>query len=678
MVDGESAGTVGELLAERRRRMFVGRRAEQDVLTAALTGGRRPVRVLYVHGPGGIGKSSLLRMYGDLAAERGMKVVRVDGRSVEPTPAAVLEVAGDISGGAVLLVDTFEELAVLGDWFRTDFLPRLPADVLTVLAGREPPGPAWLADPGWSELLRVIPLRNLDQGECREYLTARGVPGEWHDRSIDISHGHPLGLSLLADLVASGGEAVEDPLTPDLVAALLRSFVDVVPTGPQRVALEICALARTTNEALLRDGLGVEDARDLFTWLRGLSFIESGPDGLAPHDLAREALVADLRWRDPEEYDRIFRRIQAHVLGRLRTSTGRQQQRFLYDAKYMHRHQGVGRGWVDWDTFGRHYPDAARPGDLPGILELIRRWEGEESAAIAEHWWRLQPTGFQVVRDHDGGLRGVLATIELTRATDADLSVDPGAVAALRHAEAAVRRRPDEVITQLRFAVDREAYQDASPTVNLGPVLSIQHWLGTPRLAASYLTFHQPERREEFLTFYEIPRAVDADFEVGGRSYGLFVRDFHRLRLDDWLLVMFDRDLAGDPGPSHRPARVEPVLLSEPDFAQGVRAALRDLRRPDALARNPLVRSALVLDRARNGDATEQLATLVRRTVERLADDERDHKLYRVLDRTYLRPAPTQERAAELLDLPLSTYKRQLSRGVERVIADLWHQELEH
>jgi hypothetical protein len=31
----------------------------------------------------------------------------------------------------------------------------------------------------------------------------------------------------------------------------------------------------------------------------------------------------------------------------------------------------------------------------------------------------------------------------------------------------------------------------------------------------------------------------------------------------------------------------------------------------------------------------------------------RADNLHRVLDRTYLRPAPTQEKAAELLDLPL-------------------------
>jgi hypothetical protein len=227
----------------------------------------------------------------------------------------------------------------------------------------------------------------------------------------------------------------------------------------------------------------------------------------------------------------------------------------------------------------------------------------------------------------------------------------------------------------MRFCLDREAYQDPSPTMNLGPVVSIQHWLRTPRLAADFLTFHEPARREEFFAFYEIPRAVGADFEVGGRGYGLFVRDFRRLPLDDWLRVMFDRDLAGDPGETGEP-RTEPVLLSEPGFGQAVRDALRDLHHPDALARNPLTRSALILRQASDGDPVESLGRVVRSAVERLAGNERDQKLHRVLDRTYLRPAATRERAAEVLGLPLSTYKRQLQRAVERVIADLWRQEL--
>ena len=135
----------------------------------------------------------------------------------------------------------------------------------------------------------------------------------------EVAHGHPLGLSLLADVVARGGQAAADPLTPDLVGTLLRRFVEVVPSGGHRRALEVCALARVTTEALLREALGLEDANELFAWLRELSFVESGPEGVFPHDLARDALEADLRWRDPDGYRRVLRGIRGHVNGRLRT-----------------------------------------------------------------------------------------------------------------------------------------------------------------------------------------------------------------------------------------------------------------------------------------------------------------------------------------------------------------------
>jgi hypothetical protein len=54
----------------------------------------------------------------------------------------------------------------------------------------------------------------------------------------------------------------------------------------------------------------------------------------------------------------------------------------------------------------------------------------------------------------------------------------------------------------------------------------------------------------------------------------------------------------------------------------------------------------------------------------------RSEKLFRALDRTYFHPAPTQEVAAELLDLPFSTYRRHLKSGIEQVIEALWQHEI--
>ena len=62
--------------------------------------------------------------------------------------------------------------------------------------------------------------------------------------------------------------------------------------------------------------------------------------------------------------------------------------------------------------------------------------------------------------------------------------------------------------------------------------------------------------------------------------------------------------------------------------------------------------------------------------VDALRADPRGEKLVRALDRTYLRPAPTQEAAAELLGLPFSTYRGHLTRGLERVVDWLWQREL--
>ena len=692
MVEMGSARTLGDLLASRRRRRFVGRASEIELFRVALDSADPLFSMLHVHGPAGIGKTRLLDVFAGLAADAGASIVRVDGRDLVPSPPAVLEALRGVlqvpdgegaivgpsdSGRLVVLFDTYERLGPLDDWVRTTLLPRLPATALTVVAGRTPPGPAWRADPAWRELLRVLSLRNLSPEESRQYLQACGVDPARHGQLVEVAHGHPLGLSLLADVVVRGGEAAADPLTPDLVRTLLRQFLEVAPSGLHRRALEVCGLARVTTEALLREVLALEDAHELFAWLRELSFVESGPDGMFPHDLARDALEADLRWRDPEGYRRVFRGVRGHIHGRLKASRGHEQQRAIFDAKFLFRRLPGILSPVDWDAWGQDYPELARPGDREPILDTVLAWEGTASAAIAARWWELQPEGFFVVRGQDGVVSGFLALVDLTRASPQDIAADPGARAAWDYAQRHGPPRPGETVTQSRFVIDRMAYQGPSPTLNATPILTMQRYLQTPKLAWDFLTLAEPERWDDYFAAADLPRAVGADFWVGGRRYGLFAHDFRRVPVDALLELVTERALAQDVTPPSPTVQPPLLVLSQPEFDQSVRQALRDLRRADLLGRNPLLRTRLVRDRAEGREPSAAvLEALVRAAVLTLREHPRDDKLLRAVDRTFLRPAATQERAAAALGLPFSTYRRHLTQGVGRVVAWLWDQEV--
>lgn len=100
----------------------------------------------------------------------------------------------------------------------------------------------------------------------------------------------------------TGGEEAQWTPPHDVIGALLTRLVGQVPSPLHRQALEVSAHVRTTTEGLLRAVLPEADAGALFGWLRRLSFMTSVPSGLHPHDVVREALDADLAWRDPERY----------------------------------------------------------------------------------------------------------------------------------------------------------------------------------------------------------------------------------------------------------------------------------------------------------------------------------------------------------------------------------------
>ncbi|MBX6341812.1 MAG: AAA family ATPase, partial [Thermomicrobiaceae bacterium] len=422
-------GRLAGRLSAARHRGFIGRTAERALFAAALAAAEPPFQVLYVVGPGGVGKTALLEEFRQLCDDAQVPTVFLDARQIEPTPSAFLDaLRGALGPGehaaplaalaayprVVLFLDTCETLAPLEGWLHESFLPQVPERALVVLASRTPPPLTWRSDAGWQRVARVLALRNLSPEESRVFLDSRGVPPAPHGPVRQFTPGHPLALSLVAELFRQRpGTRFQPEATPDIVKALLEQLVQKVPGPAHRAALEACALVRIMTEGLLAAMLNLPDAHEIFEWLRGLSFMESERQGLRPHDTTREVLAADLRWRNPDWYAELHRRARAYYVARLHQSQGQEQQRILLDFVYLHRDNLVVRPYYDWSTAGQVLADAPRADDWPTLLDMVAAHEGPESAALARHWLQRQPEGVLVVRGPDEGVAGFMASVAL-------------------------------------------------------------------------------------------------------------------------------------------------------------------------------------------------------------------------------------------------------------------------
>ena len=692
--------TMAERVAAQRRQEFVGR-AEEVAALHALLEGTRDGAVLFVSGPGGVGKTTLLARYADLGRELGRIVVRLDARELPPIASAYLaEIAtqcgldptGDPSqsiagvGRLLLLIDTTERLTSLDRWLREDLLPSLAADAVAVLAGRDPPSVAWRTDPGWRGLVQALHLQNFDREESRTLLEHRGVAGAHHADALAFTRGHPLALALVADVAAQGGDAGPTAELRGVVDTLLGTLVETVPSPLHRRALEACAQVLTTTEPLLAELLDVPDAHEMFAWLRSLSIVEIGPRGLYPHDLARDTLDAELRWRHPEQCAEIHRRAGAAYRRQFYAVPPALQQQVLVEYVFLHRDNPVlGPFVTDSAESGLDLralvatPATAEERDV--VIDMVARQEGAESARLAAFWMDRQPGSMLLVRGPDGEILGLVGTLALDRVDRDDRTQDP----AVDHVSTLLEHRggldPGETAGFFRFWMQREGYQELGPIQLFITLHFVRYYLATRGLAFSFVYYADPDLWADICAYSDFVRLPDADFSVEGRSYGVFGHDWRRTPPLAWLELLGERELTdGVLSPPQEPAEAgRPVRrLTEEDFAAAVKQTLTGLGRATGLRGSPLLDAPLVASRvpvdADDWARSEELRARIAAAAARLEASPRDRRGFRAVHHTYLQPAATQAAAAELLELPTTTYRRHLAWGIAR-IAELLRQE---
>ena len=613
------------------------------------------VRILFVHGPGGIGKTTLTRELARLARREERPVFSVDAREVPPSPQALSE-ALELATGAdrpLVLIDSFELIESSAAYVRDALIPELPSGSALCIAGRNPPARGWF-EGSFAESIEEIRLRPLSEDAARALLLEQGVDPGTADRIAKWSQGNPLALRLASRLAREGWDWQADQDSPpeELVRALIRRLGETDVGAGHIPTLGVAAIARSTTPGLLAAALPDHDASAEWEWLASRGFVEPVGEGVALHALLRDAVRSDLRRRDPLLARSLKRRIADHLYA-MAESTGELNR--VVDLSYLIEDPAMRWGFM-WESTASYYLDSPRPGDADEIDQIFDRGDvtpigGGEAAwkATRDYFARMPELGL-VAKDVDGRIVGF--TFVPTTAVDApELERMPLVGPCLRHART---HEPEGEAVVMPYMCDLTGDPASGMIGMLSNAAILRTTRSNPRYA--YMTIDREiDLGRAFAEAVGAARVPEADTRIGDTWADGWLIDFGPGGFLANQRELVYRELELEPPP-------RPKAPDRSVHAERVRDALRHIGEPTELAGSPLA----------IGEGVEERAESVRRllvdAIESAFGEKPTERLLReVLVHGYLRPATSHEAAAAEVHLSRSAYFRRLKQAVERL-----------
>ena len=642
--------TLGARLARLDEGRFVGREEELDFFDRLLVD-EPPASVVLVHGPGGIGKSTLLRAVARRAELRGWTPVFVEGREMPPVADAVATALAPAltAERPLILFDTWERMTALGGYLRRELLPSLPGHAVVVIAGRRSPDSAWYQG-GWETVSVDVELTPLSTAESHELLAAHGAGDEARMESIVAwTGGSPLALTLAASAMRDPSWSPEAGLErPETVKALIRQLAEAEMAGGNVGALGVASIVRVTTVDLLREVLPRTDAEAAYRWLSERTFAEPLGEGVTLHELVRKALRADLRLRHPEWERELRRRVADYFWSR----AIRGDLLISIDLAHLVDNPMIRWGY-SWEGSIDHRIDDARPGDVDAILPLVqdrldRRWWG-----FTARFFEEAPDRVAIARGRDDELCGFQISVTPVNAPDFCRD-DPLLGPWLEHAR---ELSPDGSAVLWHDSIDFTGNPELRVQAMLGMAGVLRSGLDNPRYA--YLPIApQMKAAQEFAQALGCRHIADLDVTVGRQTLECWLLDY-----GPGGLIGRQRELVYHELGIRTPT---PELPDNTDYAEAVRSALRDFHVPHSLASNPLAHGWTQTERV------ESVRSQIRAAAQQAFGDTPNEKLlHEILVRGYLEPAASHELAADELCVSRSTYFRRLRAAAERVAEHL-------
>ncbi|MCU1393621.1 MAG: hypothetical protein JWM34_2049 [Ilumatobacteraceae bacterium] len=647
---------LGDVAARLDAERFVGRASELAVIES-LIAGDRPQRIVYVHGPAGIGKSGLLRAAARLASALGRRVHTFDGRT---DLGDVDSLSSDLSTAAsepdpVVIIDEFDQLVALRFKLRDVILAELSAASVVVLAGRQRPAREWTAD-GLEHIVSTIELAPLAAADAADLLIARGVArGERLEHLVAWAGGYPLALSLAAatSARAAGIEmigrvslpAAADPaasvgerrLAEQLLDHLAGSELD----GIDPAVLHVAAIAPLSDARLLAAVLRGQRTRTAWQQLRQLSIAEPVGTRVALHRLMRKALLARMRLAAPDRHRALVLRVADHL--RDRASAGETEA--MVELGDLIENPGIRLGSGASST---HYGDILRPGDLETAAALMGCGETAWWSRFVR-WSETNPAHVWTVRRSSGVLSLITIFAWLVDAPAwATREIEVGPM--IEHARSRGILAESLMLIDIHFV---EPDLDAATRAEVVRVGNMSFIRRSGATAARYI-----------LVNYEDRTVTDGGAELGYVEVEALRRRDRERSIETWVV---DYGPGGVIGGLHDIIRAEQGEVAArhvpSDPSAALIAALRTYRDPAALAAGSL---GIGEGAARVDTARAAVRAAIERTFE---SSDRDRLLRQLTEWTYIDPDGGRSIAMQRANTSRSAFYRSLKEARARIAA---------
>ncbi len=480
---------------------FVGREAELDAV-AELIDVRTPSRILFVHGPGGIGKSALLRAASRRADDSGFTVEAHDARTLQGGfDDLLLVLAGPGTGSRFLVIDEVDHLGSMLAPLRDALLDRMPEDARIVLAGRNEPEQSWRAH-GLPGIVVDLPLGPLADDQADAFLAQRGISDpQRRARIVAWARGYPLALTVAAS--APGGRSgtpLEAHLEERLIAWLAgRSMLDV-----DREVLEAAAIARMLDARLLAAALPGRNTREILPRLQSLPVIQPLGSGVSMHPVLAEAIRDRLKVTAPQRYRHLVRRIAEHLATRARLGDMEaliELSQLIEDPEY--------RRAIANDPSRDFYADRPRAKEFEEFGRMQGFDEGPDWAEIRA--WRDLGTEF-VLRRANGEALLWVCLIRVSELPPLGPIAQSQSAAAHR-----IGSRPDRTFATIALFAEGTT-EEREEVARLASGAFMRN-TGMPELEVILMSFPEPDRRTG-------PNAIDSYEIADAGSHSVAVSDF--------------------------------------------------------------------------------------------------------------------------------------------------------